>query len=67
MPEATKIRGVLTYGEGLPAINTHDHSNTLLYGVTWKIENIKISLTTFRIVIKHARVMPYCEKLSPSK
>ena len=34
MPEATKIRGVLTYGEGLAAINTHDHSNTLLYGVT---------------------------------
>ena len=41
MPEATKINSVVTQGEGLPIIKSHDHLNKWLCQVTWQIKNIK--------------------------
>ena len=41
MPEATKVCSVVTLGEGLPVIKSHDHLKKGLREIAWQIKSIK--------------------------
>ena len=47
MPEATKVRRVVNYGEEIPAIKLYDHLSKWLCEVTVKTKNIKTHLSQY--------------------
>ena len=41
MPEVTKVSSMVTLGDGILIIKSHDRLNKWLYEETWYIKNIK--------------------------
>ena len=64
MPEAIKVNCVMTYGERLLTIKSHDHLTKSLCEGTWQIKNIKPFFMRTTVVTKLFRIVTYCEKVA---
>ena len=64
MPEAIKVNCVMTYGERLLTIKSHDHLTKSLCEGTWQIKNIKPFFMRTTVFTKLFRIVTYCEKVA---
>ena len=64
MPEAIKVNCVMTYGERLLTIKSHDHLTKSLCEGTSQIKNIKPFFMRTTVVTKLFRIVTYCEKVA---
>ena len=64
MPEAIKVNSMMTYGERLLTIKSHDHLTKCLCEGTWQIKNIESFFMRIPIVTKLFRIVTYCENVA---